>query len=81
MAPLWLGGIRGKQSTPSDWLGGIGVVSTVGKWERRGAGSARSAGSSFEAGEKAAVCSLISRIDCNMTYVGIRISTVNVLYV
>jgi hypothetical protein len=29
VAPLQLGGLRGKQSTPSDWLGGTGVVSTV----------------------------------------------------
>jgi hypothetical protein len=56
VAPLRLGGLRGKQSTPSDWLGGTGVVSTVGEWERRGAGAARSAGSSFEAGVKAMVC-------------------------
>jgi hypothetical protein len=45
VAPLRLGGLRGKQSTPSDWLGGTGVVSTVGERERRGAGAAhRSAG-------------------------------------
>jgi hypothetical protein len=37
VAPLRLGGLRGKQSTPSDWLGGTGEVSTVGKWERHGA--------------------------------------------
>jgi hypothetical protein len=37
VAPLRLGGLRGKQSTPSDWLGGTGVVSTVGEWERHGA--------------------------------------------
>jgi hypothetical protein len=30
VAPLRLGGLRGKQSTPSVWLGGTGVVSTVG---------------------------------------------------
>jgi hypothetical protein len=47
---------RWNPSTPSDWLGGTGVVSTVGKRERRGAGVARSAGSSFEAGVKATVC-------------------------
>jgi hypothetical protein len=53
VAPLWLGGLRGKQSTPSDWLGGTGVVSTVGERERHGAGAAWSARSSFEAGVKA----------------------------
>jgi hypothetical protein len=40
VAPLRLGGLRGKQSTPSDWLGGTGVVSTVGERERHGAGDA-----------------------------------------
>jgi hypothetical protein len=42
VAPLRLGGLRGKQSTPSVWLGGTGVVSTVGERERHGAGVARS---------------------------------------
>jgi hypothetical protein len=37
VAPLRLGGLRGKQSTPSDWLGGTGEVSTVGGQERQGA--------------------------------------------
>jgi hypothetical protein len=37
VAPLRLGGLRGKQSTPSVWLGGTGVVSTVGEQERHGA--------------------------------------------
>jgi hypothetical protein len=37
VAPLRLGGLRGKQSTPSDWLGGTGEVSTVGERERHGA--------------------------------------------
>jgi hypothetical protein len=37
VAPLRLGGLRGKQSTPSDWMGGTGVVSTVGERERNGA--------------------------------------------
>jgi hypothetical protein len=37
VAPLRLGGLRGKQSTPSVWLGGTGVVSTVGERERHGA--------------------------------------------
>jgi hypothetical protein len=34
VAPLRLGGLRGKQSTPSDWLGGTSEVSTVGEQER-----------------------------------------------
>jgi hypothetical protein len=29
VAPLWLGGLRGKQSTPSVWLGGTGELSLV----------------------------------------------------
>jgi hypothetical protein len=37
VAPLRLGGLRGKQSTPSDWLGGTGEVSMVGERERHGA--------------------------------------------
>jgi hypothetical protein len=31
VAPLRLGGLRGKQSTPSIWLGGTSVVAMVGK--------------------------------------------------
>jgi hypothetical protein len=42
VAPLRLGGLRGKQSTPSVWLGGTGVVSTVGKREWHRAGATRS---------------------------------------
>jgi hypothetical protein len=37
VAPLRLGGLRWKQSTPSVWLGGTGVVSMVGEQERNGA--------------------------------------------
>jgi hypothetical protein len=36
VAPLWLGGIRGKQSTPSIWLGGTSVVAMVDKQDRHG---------------------------------------------
>jgi hypothetical protein len=36
VAPLRLGGLRGKQSTPSVWLGGTGELSTVSEQERRG---------------------------------------------
>jgi hypothetical protein len=36
MAPFQLGGLRKKHSTHSDWLGGTGVVSTVGEQERHG---------------------------------------------
>jgi hypothetical protein len=45
VASLRLGGLRGKQSTPSDWLGGTGEISTVGKQKRhRAREAARSAG-------------------------------------
>ena len=45
VAPLRLGGLRGKQSTPSVWLGGTGELCTVGKQERQGArDTTRSAG-------------------------------------
>jgi hypothetical protein len=45
VAPLRLGGLRGKKSTPSVWLGGTGVVSTVGKqdWEDAQEGLGQSA--------------------------------------
>jgi hypothetical protein len=43
VAPLRLGGLRGKESTPSVWLGGTGESFTVGKQERLGARAARSA--------------------------------------
>jgi hypothetical protein len=60
VAPLRLGGLRGKQSTPSDWLGYTGEVSTVGERERHGArDAARSARTSFKVGKKAKVWSLI----------------------
>jgi hypothetical protein len=55
VAPLRLGGLRGKQSTPSDWLGGTGEVSTVGERERHGAareGSGTERGTSSEASER-----------------------------
>jgi hypothetical protein len=34
VAPLRLGGLRGKKSTPSIWLGGTGELMEVGKQER-----------------------------------------------
>ena len=43
VAPLRLGGRRGKQSTPRVCLGGTGEVSPVGERERREAGAAGSA--------------------------------------
>jgi hypothetical protein len=34
VAPLWLGGLRGKKSTPSAWLGGTGEFIAVVKQEQ-----------------------------------------------
>ena len=73
VAPLWLGGLRGKQSTPSDWLGGIGVVSTVGERERHRAHSTL-----FDVDNKATVwVFVLDRIGCFTIYVGIRTWVVN----
>jgi hypothetical protein len=36
VAPLRLGGLRGKKSTPSVWLGGTGELSLVGMQKRQG---------------------------------------------
>jgi hypothetical protein len=56
VAPLRLGGRRGKQSTPRVWLGGTGERSTVGKQEAaRSAGRARSSGR-LRSGRVAKVC-------------------------
>jgi hypothetical protein len=41
VAPLRLGGLRGKKSTPSAWLGGTGELSDVGKQEREQLGKER----------------------------------------
>jgi hypothetical protein len=50
VAPLRLGGLRGKQSTPSVWLGGTGELSAVGE-ERQGCEIGTERGTSSEAGE------------------------------
>jgi hypothetical protein len=39
VAPLRLGGLRGKKSTPSVWLGGTGELIEVGKQERERQGA------------------------------------------
>ena len=51
MDPLRLGGIRGKQSTPSVWLGGTGELSAVGKREQQGERMRHGARDVSEAGE------------------------------
>ena len=49
MAPLRLGGRRGKQSTSRVWLGGTGERSTVGEQERLGSkGQGKQRGSPTE---------------------------------
>jgi hypothetical protein len=55
VAPLRLGGLRGKQSTPSDWLGGTGEGSMVGEQERYDTGAAWSVLKTFEDDVKATV--------------------------
>jgi hypothetical protein len=57
VAPLSLGGLRGKKSTPSDWWGGIGVVSMVGEREWHGAGATRSTWAPSRGGNKEMICS------------------------
>jgi hypothetical protein len=47
VAPLRLRGLRGKQSTPCDWLGGTGEDSTIGERE-----AARKSGSGTEHGKR-----------------------------
>jgi hypothetical protein len=53
VAPLRLGGLRGKQSTPSIWLGGTGELSMVDEWDAaRCAGRGMERGTSFEESER-----------------------------
>jgi hypothetical protein len=52
VAPLRLGGLRGKKSTPSVWLGGTGELIEVGKQERE-----REEQGSLRKANKAKVCS------------------------
>jgi hypothetical protein len=50
VAPLRLGGLRGKQSTPSVWLGGTGEPSAVGERERQGERTRHGARDVFRSG-------------------------------
>jgi hypothetical protein len=50
VAPLRLGGRRGKQSTPRVWLGGTGERSAVGKRERQARGASIEARAAYQAG-------------------------------
>jgi hypothetical protein len=62
VAPLQLGGLRGKQSTPS-----VGWEVLV-RSRRSARGVAWRAWTSFEAGDQAKVRSLISRVECIRIY-------------
>ena len=68
VAPLRLGGIRGKQSTPSVWLGGTGVVSTVSKQEWHGVGVPQSARTSSRRALRKRYAHVFSRVDCLVIY-------------
>jgi hypothetical protein len=65
VAPLRLGGLRGKQSTPSDWLGGTGEVATVSKQERQGARDINRGADINRGGRKEKVCASFSRVECS----------------
>jgi hypothetical protein len=56
VAPLRLGGLRGKKSTPSVWLGGTGEFIVVGKPEREQREHQGVSGQTFGGGEQAKVC-------------------------
>jgi hypothetical protein len=49
VAPLRLGGLRGKKSTPSVWLGGTGELVEVGKQEQERQGARTTLEDSTEA--------------------------------
>jgi hypothetical protein len=55
VAPLRLGGLRGKKSTPSVWLGGTGELVVVGKQELEQREHQGARGTSSRTGEQAKV--------------------------
>jgi hypothetical protein len=57
VAPLRLGGLRGKKSTPSAWLGGTGELIDVGKQEQEqlGKGAQEAPSTGFNSDNKAKV--------------------------
>jgi hypothetical protein len=68
VAPLRLGGRRGKQSTSRVWLGGTGERSTVGEQERRGSkGQGKQCGSSSEESERQRY-GLFGYVECNFMF-------------
>jgi hypothetical protein len=62
VAPLWLGGLRGKQSTPSVWLGGTDVVLTVSERERHRAQVGIASSGLFSVGHRYASRFVVLRI-------------------
>jgi hypothetical protein len=70
VAPLRLGGLRGKQSTPSDWLGGTSEISTVGEQERQGAReAAQSVGRHPRQAKGNSMIFTSGRVECIWMYV------------
>jgi hypothetical protein len=67
VAPLRLRGLRGKKSTPSDWLGGTGVGL---EQEWHGAGAARSARTSSRWALRQRYAHVFSRVECIVIYFG-----------
>jgi hypothetical protein len=74
VAPLRLGGLRGKQITPGVSLGGTGEISLVGKQKRhRAIEAARSEGSGTERGtsseaNKGNGMKLIGEVECTFIF-------------
>ena len=68
MAPLRLGGLRGKQSTPSVWLGGIGEPSVVGKRKWQGARDAARSVGRRQRKAKGHGMVLIGEIECMVNF-------------
>jgi hypothetical protein len=64
VAPLRLGGLRGKQSTPSVWLGGTGEPSAVGERERQGARDAARSSGRLPKPAKGNGMILICKVEC-----------------
>jgi hypothetical protein len=60
VAPLRLGGLRGKKSTPSVWLGGTGGFFAVGKQEREQRELQGVRGQTSGGGEQTQVCIMYS---------------------
>jgi hypothetical protein len=66
VAPLQLGGLRGKHSTPSDWLGGTGGSLLSASRSGKERGTSIEARKSIKADEREKVCTLFGRVDAWM---------------